>query len=824
MMQGMSNELRALWRDVKHAARGLTRTRGFTTVAVATLAIGIGSNAAVYNVVRGVLMQPLPYEAPGRLVKLGGFVPGVGTSELSGSPAELNDYRERAGTLEGVTGVWPLHTNLVGGDQPVRLSMALVHPNFLSVLGVRPMLGRDFDPEEMISGVGTGMILGWDTWQRYFGGDDTVVGRTVNIDGDPIQVIGVMPEGFHHPGEPLGAKIEAWSTMDLEPGGRWFFRTSRPLQLFARLAEGASIEDARSELTQIANELRTEYPEAYPAGAGWMTGVEPLADEVFGGMRLVLLILMGAVGFVLLVTCANLSALLISRTAARGRQTAVRLAIGSSRWDIARYHLAEGLILSVAGAVVATAFTLGTTGALKTVATRYLPRAELIEVDLSLAGFCLAIALATGVLFGLAPALVASLTNPRELLAGGQRGSSSAGGRLRDALVIAEIGTAVVLVVGSGLLVSSFSNLMSVDTGFDPTNVYVAQTYLPVQVDPDEGQWRSFPNRVGFYTDVIRLLEEEPTVTAAAGISHLPLRETNGLRFVIEGEEVETTARPNAEYRVTSEKYFDVMGIPLLRGRTFGLGDNSDAANAVIVNQAWVNQHANGRDPLQLRIRLGNGDDGPLWQIVGIVGDVRLQSLDVAARPTIYAPYRQAAGHNMTFVFRSAGEPGDLLSAARLIIQRVDRDQPAFGLASMDEVVSASVAERSVLVRMVALFGGMALALAGLGIFGVVSFTVRQRMREIGIRLTLGAQPGSVAGLVLTDGLKLGIIGVALGLAGASVATGAIQSMLFGVERFDAVVLVAVVAGTLAVVTLGCLLPARWASRVDPLEVLGAEE
>ncbi len=823
-MQGMSNEASALWRDLVHAARGLIRTRGFTAVAVCTLAIGIGSNAAVYNVVRGVLMQPLPYDDPGQLVQLGGFVPGVGTSELSGSPAELNDYRERAGTLDGITAVWPLHTNLVGGDQPVRLSMALVDPNFLSVLGARPALGRDFDPEEMISGVGTGMVLSWETYQRYFGGDATVVGSTVNIDGDPIQIVGVMPEGFHHPGEPLGAKIEAWTTLDLQPGGRWFFRTSRPLQLFGRLADGASIDDARAELTQIADELRAEYPEAYPAGAGWMTGVEPLADEVFGGMRLVLMILMGAVGFVLLVTCANLSALLISRTAARGRQTAVRLALGSSRWDIARYNLAEGLILSVTGAVVATAVTVATTGVLRSVAGQYLPRAELIEIDLGLVGFCLAVAVVAGVLFGLAPAVVASLTNPRELLAGGQRGSSSAGGRLRDALVVAEIGTAVVLVVGSGLLVSSFRNLMSVDMGFEPTDVYVAQTYLPVQVDPNEGQWRSFPNRVGFYDEVLRLLEEEPTVTAAAGISHLPLRETNGVRFVVDGEEVEATARPNAEYRVTSETYFDVMSIPLVRGRAFTVGDNSDATNAVIVNQAWVNQHANGRDPLELRIRLGNGNAGPLWQIVGIVGDVRLQSLDVAARPTIYASYRQAAGHNMTFVFRSEGEAGALLDAARRIIGQVDRDQPAFGLASMDEVVAASVAERSVLVRMVTLFGGMALALAGLGIFGVVSFTVRQRMREIGIRLTLGARPGSVAGLVLKDGLKLGAIGVALGLVGASVTTGVLQSMLFGVERFDAVVLIAVVAGTLGVVAVGCLLPARWAARVDPLEVLGAEE
>ena len=824
MMEGIRNELGALWRDVKHAARGLARTRGFTAVAVATVAIGIGSNTAVYTVVRGVLMQPLPYEAPDRLVKLGGFVPGVGTSELAGSPAELYDYRERATTLDAVTGVWPLHTNLVGGNQPVRLSMALVHWNFLDVLGVRPALGRGFDPDEMISGVGIGMILSWDAWQRQFGGDASVVGSTVNIDGDPVEVIGIMPEGFHHPGEPLGAEIEAWGTMDFEPGGRWFFRTSRPLQLFARLVDGASIEDARNELFQISNDLRAEYPEAYPAGAGWMTGVEPLSQEVFGGMKLVLLILMGAVGFVLLVTCANLSALLISRTAARGRQTAVRLAIGSSRWDIARYNLAEGFILSAAGALVATAVTLGTTDALRAFASQYLPRAELIESDLGLVGFCLLVSLASGVVFGLAPALVASATHPRDLLAGGQRGSSRAGSRLRDGLVVAEIGTAVVLVVGSGLLVTSFRNLMSVDMGFEPADVHVAQTYLPVQIDPNEGQWRSFPNRVGFYTEVMRLLEEEPTVTAAAGISHLPLRETNGLRFVIEGEEVEATARPNAEYRVTSEKYFDVMGIPLIRGRTFTAGDNSDAGNALIVNQAWVDQHASGRDPLQLRIRLGNGNDGPIWQVVGVVGDVRLQSLDVAARPTIYAPYRQAAGHDMTFVFAGAGPSGDLLDAARSIVQRVDRDQPAFGLATMDNVVAASVAEREILVRMVTLFGSMALALAGLGIFGVVSFTVRQRMREIGIRLTLGARPSSVAALVLTDGVKLGLVGVALGLAGASIATGAIQSMLFGVERFNAPVLIAVATGTLGVVIVGCLLPARWASRVDPVEVLDAEE
>lgn len=814
----------AFLRDLRHAARGLVRTPGFTAIALVTLALGIGSNTAVYTVVRGVLLEPLPYADADRLVMVGGFVPGLGNGDLAGSPAELYDYRERAAAFDDVTGVWPLHTNLVGGDVPTRLSTALVHWNFFDVLGVRPALGRPFEPDELISGVGTTMVLSWNVWQRRFGGDETVLGRTINIDGDPVEVVGVMPEGFHHPGQPLGAEIEAWTTMDFEPGGRWFFRGNRPLQLFARLADGVTLEASRQEMELIADELRAEYPQAYPTGAGWVTGVEPLADEVVGDMRLVLLLLTAAVGFVLLVTCANLSALLISRSGARGRQTAVRLAIGSTRWDIARFNLAEGLLLSVGGGLIAAALTVVTTSALGVVAAEHLPRADLIEVDFAVVAFSLLLAVGSGLLFGLAPAMLASFTNPRDLLAGGGRGSTRSGTALRDALVVGEIATSVVLVVASGLLLSSFTNLMGVDMGFDPTGVKVVQTYLPVQIDPNEGQWRSFPNRVEFYSEVMRLLEEEASVTAAAGISHLPLRETNGVRFVVEGEEVATTARPSAEYRITSERYFEVMGVPLVSGRVFTAMDDTDATNAVVVNRAWVAQHANGRDPLEMRIRLGNGDTGPLWQIVGVVGDVRLQSLDVVARPTIYAPYRQAAGHNMTFVFASSAEAAGILETARLIIGRVDRDQPAFGMASMDDVVASSVSERSILVKMVSLFGALALLLAGLGIFGVVSFTVRQRMREIGIRITLGARPGSVARLVLEDGLKLGVIGAGLGLLGAGLTTDVLEAMLFEVGRFEPGVLVGVVACTLLVVVAGCLIPARWAARVDPLEVLRTEE
>lgn len=816
--------MRAFFRDLRYAARGLARARGFSAIALTTLALGIGSNTAVFSVVRGVLLAPLPYGEPDRLVKVGGYVPGIGTSELAGSPAELYDYRERASSFEDVTGVWPLHTNLVGGSVPVRISTALVHPNFFDVLDVNPALGRVFRAEEMRLGVGTAMILSWDVFQRQFGGDDSVVGRSINIDGDPVEVVGVMPDGFHHPGQPLGADIEAWTTMDFEPGGRWFFRNNRPLQLFARLADGVSMEASRDEMSRIGEELRGEYPESYPSGAGWLTGVEPLQDEVVGDMRRILLILAGAVGFVLIIACANVSALMIARGAARDRQTAVRLALGSSRWQIARFNLAEGLLLSLAGGAVAGLLAIATTGALQRFAGAYLPRAELITVDLEVVGFALVVAVGTSLLFGMAPAMLASMTSPRELLSGGGRGSTRTGSLLRDGLVVGEVAVSVVLVVASGLMLSSFRNLMSVDTGFDAENVHVVQTYLPVQIDPNEGRWRSFPNRVGFYDEVIRLLEDEPSVTAAAGVSHLPLRESNGARFGIEGEALEGVARPTAEYRVASEKYFEVMGIPVVSGRSFTSLDHTDSELVVLVSRSWVGQYAEGRDPLQMRIQLGGGPQGAMRRIVGVVDDVRLRSLDVEGRPTIYSPYRQTAGNNMTFVIKSAGASAGLLDAARTIIERVDADQPAFGMAEMNDVVAASVSERSVLVWMVSVFGVLALLLAGLGIFGVVSFTVSQRMREIGIRLTLGARPSSVAGLVLRDGMVLGGVGLIVGLLGAAATTGVLRSMLFGVHRFEPAVLLGVGVTTLVVVAGGCLIPARRAAGADPMRIIHAEE
>ncbi len=815
--------MNAFWQDLRHAGRGLWHTPGFTAVAIATLALGIGSNTAVYTVVRGVLLSPLPYVESDRLVKIGGFIPGVQSPDLAGSPAELNDYREKATSFTDVTAVWPLHTNLVGGDRPTRIAFAGVHSNFFDVLGVQPMIGRVFRPEEMHLGVGTGVILSYDAWQRHFGGDPDIVDRMINIDGDPVQIVGVMPQGFHHPGQPLDAEVEMWGTFDINPGGRWYFRNFRPLQLFARLAPGATIESARAELAKVAGEMRAEFPQSYPEGSGWMTGVEPLKAEIVGEMEQVLLILFGAVAFVLLVACTNVAALLIARGAARSRQTAVKMALGGSRRAIMRYQLAESLILSIAGGLVSVAVAVATTGVLRSFAAAYLPRAELISFQPQVLLFALIVAAAAGLVFGMAPALTASFTNPLASLNEGSHGSSKSHGWLRDGLVVGEVAISVVLVVGSGLLIRSFDKLMNVDMGFDPSDVKVVQTYLPVQIDPNEGQYRQFPNRVRFYDEVIRRLEELPEVSQAGGISNLPLRSVNGIRFVMEGEELEPNARPNAEFRVISHNYFDVMSIPLLSGRQFTAFDDNDAVNVAMVNQAWVQRHAQGREPLGLRFRIGNGNQGPLWQVVGVVGNVKMQTLDAGPREAIYLPLLQAAGNNMTFVIKSAADAPAVLAKARNIVAQVDPDQPAFDMTTMDGVVAASVAERRILMWMVSLFGILALVLAGLGVFGVISFRVRQRRREIGIRLALGASPRSVVRLVLGDGMRLGVIGVVVGVAGAFFSTRILESMLFGVERLDPVVLVAVTALGLLVAISGAIVPARRATKVDPLETLKAE-
>jgi len=356
--------------------------------------------------------------------------------------------------------------------------------------------------------------------------------------------------------------------------------------------------------------------------------------------------------------------------------------------------------------------------------------------------------------------------------------------------------------------------------GFDPTDVKVVQTYLPVQIDPNEGAYRQFPNRVHFYSEVIRRLEALPEVSRAGGVSDLPLRSVNGLRFVLEGEEVAANERPNAEFRVVSNGYFDVMSIPLLRGRQFTTFDTPDVPQVAIVNQAWVDRHAQGGDPIGMRFRLGNGNNGQLREIVGVVGNVKMQSLDVGVREAMYLPHLQAAGNNMTFVFQTTAEPGIVLEKARQIVSLVDPDQPAFGMGTMDGVVATSIAERRVLMWMVSLFGVLALVLAGLGVFGVLSFRVRQRSREIGIRLALGATPRSVVRLVLGDGMRLAVIGVGVGMVGAFFSTRVLESMLFGVERFDPLVLAGVSGLALLMAAAGGILPAQRAARVDPLEAL----
>ncbi len=815
-------EIMGFLNDLKFAARGLLRTPSFTAIAVATLALGIGSNTAVFTVVRSVLISPLPYAEPDRIVKIGARTAGVGVGELVGSPAELWDFQERSTSFESITGVWALHTNLVGGDQPVRLSTALVHTNFFDVLGVQPAMGRGLVNSDMHLGVGTNAVLSWSAWQQYFGGAEDIIGHTINIDGDPLEVVGVMPRGFHHPGKPLGGEIEMWGAMDLNPGGRWFFRNFRPMQLFGRLNDGVSVEAAGTDLARVAQGLRAEFPNSYPEGGGWTTGIELLKTEVVGSMELVLLILFGAVGFVLLVACTNVAALLMTRGAARARQTAVRLALGCSRGAIIRFQLAESLILSLIGGVISVLVAVTTTGFLRTRAMEFIPRAELIEFELPVLVFALLVAAVSGLLFGMAPAISASRSDPLSLINEGARGSSKSSGIFRDTLVIGEVAASVVLVVGAGLLIKSFNGLMSVDVGFEPTNVKVVQTYLPVQIDPNEGIYRAPDNRINFYSEVIRRLEEMPQVTLAAGVSKLPLREVLGVNFGIEGDD-DVGARPSAEYRVISPKYFDVMTIPLIRGEIFDGLENPDTPLRVMVNQAWVGQFAVGRDPIGMRVQMGGGTGGAWREIVGVVGDVKQQSLDSSTRPTIYASYLQSPGHDMTFVFQSAAAAGPILESAREIVRTVDPDQPAFSMATMDDVVAESVAERSVLMWMVSLFGVQALVLAGLGVFGVVSFRVKQRNREIGIRIALGAKPGSVLSLVLRDGFKLVGIGVAVGMIGAVWSSTVLESMLFGVGRFDPVVLVGVAVVTLGVALIGALIPAQRATSVDPLETLKAE-
>jgi predicted permease len=815
------------WRDVRFAVRGLFRSPAFTAIAVLTLALGIGANTAIFSVVYSVLLRPLAYADPERLISIRAAYAGTETQDIPASQPEYHDYLQGVGSLQDLAAVYPISINLTGLGEPQRIQASVVSHNYFRLLGVAPAVGRDFTPDDDRGQIGYVVIISHDLWRKRFGGDPGVIGKTVRLDDDPMTIIGIMPRGFRHVLESGASPMEVWAPIALDNPDPEFLnaRNARVYDLIGRLKPGRTVADAQAELAVVTARLREQYPQNYPQGQGWHAVAKPLAEQVVGEVRPALLVLLGAVGFVLLIGCANVANLLLARATVREREIALRTALGSSRGRLVRQLLTESLVLAVLGGGLGLLLAAWGTSALGRLVALYLPRAGEIELSLPVLAFTAFLILLTGVAFGLIPALQASRADLQGVLKDAGRGSAGAPRtRMRAALVVAEVAVALMLLAGAGLMLRSFQRLMAVEYGFDPDRLLTLQVWLPVPNDRSKGRYLTHDQRRTFYERSLAAVEAVPGVRSAALISKLPFGGQNDARLVIEGRPVGPDEPPAvAEVRLVSPNYFETMGVPLLRGEGLPEPLDSVARRTVLVNRTMAEKYWPGADPIGRRVRW-SGDGTPWLTVVGIVGDVRQIGLADPPREELYSSYRAVSGNEMSMVVRTGDDDPERLGAAiTAAIRSVDPEQPVFSVMSMERLIENASAERRISMVLLLLFAGMALLLSAIGIYGVMAYTTTQRRHEIGIRLALGAGGADVLRLVVGQGMRLVVVGLAAGLLGAFLLSRTLASQLYGITAQDPLTyaIVALLLGTVAL--LATWVPARRATRVDPMISLRVE-
>lgn len=798
----------SFFQDIRYALRTLTQKLGFTIIAVLTLALGIGATTAMFSVVDAVLLRPLPFPSQQELIHANGK---FSQSDDAGvSPPDFADYRNNAKSLKqfAAIGYFDGIANITGGSQPEQVKSQIISWNFFQTLGIRPLVGRDFAPDDEKENEPTVAILGNGIWKRDFGADPGIVGRKVALDGQLITIVGVLPVDV-----PSVSLAEVWQPLPMENSGM-NIRRSHFLVVIARMNSGITINQVKAELDTIAGNIAAQHPDT---NKSWSLRVMPLTNYIVGGTQKALLLLLGAVVIMLLIGCANVANLLLARASGRRKEIAIRAALGAGRWRIARQMLTESLVLSIAGGALGILFAVWGVAGLAALAPSNLPRVNEIQVDWTVLAFAAAVSLLTGILFGLAPAIQFSRSDAQQVLKEGFGGSSrTARHKTGSLLVIGEVALSVGLLLGGALLFNSFWRLIHVDPGFRPDHVIATTLHM-------SNSARKRTEKVAFYHQLEEHLKSLPGVEGAGAISELPLGgEFNDNTFKVEGRVYPPSGFDDADLRRSTTGFLNALRVPLISGRWLDASDTADAPATVVVNQQFAKRFFDGKNPVGQHLQL-SGDPAKTREIVGVVGTIKHGSLDESPRSAMYVSIDQLPPPDMTVIVRSSGNPAQLSAALRDTVQSLDPNQAISTIRSMDNVVSGSVAQPRFASQILGLFAILALLLAAVGLYGLIAYTVTQRTHEIGIRMALGAEPRDVLKLVIGQGLKLALVGAAIGIVGALALTRLMQGLLFQVSPTDPVTFIAVTALLTIVALAASYLPARRAMRVDPMIALRYE-
>jgi predicted permease len=817
--------------DLRYSLRMLRKSPGFTIVALLTLVLGIGANVATFSVVYAVLLRPLPFPHPEQLVRVFDDLRGPNEQDVGMSAPELWDLQERSGVFQNLSAVAPSSSAVGGGDRTVRAESLVTSPDYFALLGAKPELGRVYTPQDAVPGFLESVVISDGFWRRNFGSDRNIIGRKIRLDSDLYTIVGVMPPGFRHPGPTLDTDVEVWLAAGFNalPFPVPAVRSQRMLPgAIGRLKPGLTFAQAQGRLDAYISQLSQQYPTEYASAAAWAVRLVPVKEDLVGPQRTELFILLGAVGFVLLIACANIANLLLARSSGRRREIAIRLTIGASRARLVGQLLTESALLSLVSGVVALVAVLFLKKAIIGLAPADIPRLNEVDVSASVLFFTFLISILTGILFGLAPALQAAHPNQLENLREGGRGSGAGRRhtRLSRILVIAEVALSIVLLAGAGLLLRSFWRVLEVRPGFNPDHLTTVQIWIPISNNPATDAYSLEEKRAAFLLEVFRRVSALPGLeqVAIAGNDTLPMNSgRNYSSFSIQGRARESERGPIADIAVVDTKYFRTMEVPLITGRNFTESDTNKTQAVAVIDQILARRYWPDENPLGQQVKFGFGRGLEGVTIVGVVGNIKSDGFEAPSVPHIYVALGQFAPVNAVVFLRSRGDVEHLGEAVRHEVENVDPNVPVHSISSMDQIIARSVADRRFALELLGVFAAVALLLAAIGIYGVMSYTFSQRTNEVGIRMALGAQRRDILRMALGEGMRIVVIGLASGLVGAATMTRVFRSMLFEVGPSDPITFLSVAAILAGVTLFACYIPAQRATRVDPLNALRDE-